>query len=1549
MPQINDLPDLTSQLSGLQDLPDLTDQLSSQTQSSFEDLPDLTDQLAPVKNKNRNIFEYAVDTFKPVVNSLFDIGKPKKAREYAVEYTGSFLGSIENQNTTLGKMYSFYKNNPYFEQQYENVIDQVKSFKQQQQKESLINTDPSKQQEIDEDDKQVNKFKNIIQGFGAFAVNMLGTGPRAIARGRTERFNEISEYAQITANFAKMQGNEELAQEFDQFAQTFAKKSKANMDAYNAMTKYQLDILNSFSNQKERNTLTFKLASGGASLATSLAIAYATKNPTLSAAALTMPSAGQIYIDALDSGMNTDKAGKVALLTGVTLGALERYGVSSILKGTSKGIIQQAAKNFLTEGSEELFQEISENTIRRVFVDDSQKVFENALTAGLMGGFLGAGAGGAVSYLDVHLNNMDVPIEDRQPIINKLFSKANEIQSQINEQDFLNFDEVQAEIMPGVRSNIEFLQKSNPEQIQQKINQLQNIDQIQDKEQVKDLRDFENAIRLVKTAPQELGAQDIDLLSQKGFTEDQISIVQEQYKNGVVTLDEIRQADIQFQSKPPIAIEENPIVNESKQIIEIGKARELMLPYGVKPENIRGEFKIQTEDGQTASGKYQDGIIRIAQMTKNTTGSHEAFHYFVDKFANPSLYQSAANQVKTELGLEDNVEIEEYLAEKFADYRANKKSAKGETRNLFDSLMQSFKKAFGNQDNVKTLFKEFENGGKSEVTQKSIQRFQEFKKQKGFNITNINDIRKVLGMKEKVIESPLEKLPYKPPTELELKAYQNQILKEINGKELPKIEYDLHWTPTTLEYQNPWTRFTTDVMAKITKQASKVPGIRGLLSSDGRNEQAMDLFKERMRIADGVFEVNRQKFIEPLKNLSLQEKQIVTLMINKYLTPEGKFEGVVKNIDVAIGQLSNDIANMSEKWVKEGLIQPNEKYLAAETMLENIGRYARTTYIKPKNGKIPSQPFSAAAANKIQNAMFKQKMSLVDWGIRALEFDGKTDTEIKNYPRPKLEEIGLEAKKLNGWNTQADVVLNITFKDMVHNWSTMKWMEAIVEDETLFSSDPKEGFIAVKNLLPRGAESRDKRLGPLNEGYIHPGLVTDIKGLLKGDISKVQKIIGSSIGLWKISKTAGSPGAMMRNFFSGSFIQTDLAGAPVWNPLNTGTYIKSIKQYLTKGPAYKFWAEQGLYGADYFSTEIDDGFIKELEGINPDVGDLGDAITEKFMNLKNQVTEKTKYYGMIDHFARTYLAEWAQSKGATPAQAVTFANKWQLDYRIVPDIIDTARKGVGGFIAPFASFYYLMAPRIIETAVGRPWKMAKYTAIFAGLSALARGILGLTHDEEEALKPKWLKERSSWTILLPFTDDNGNPQWLDLSYTLPFGSNWKMLYQDPADLVNMLQGGGPWQTIQNVINNYDAFFGQPITRETDSSATKLKKNAAYLSRGLLPGIFLDIERIIKALKKEEYGYPFKFERSLGQALVKPLGLSVYPGGFNDFLKKIKDLRSLANDHKFQMKIIATNNNLSEKEKEKQIKEHMQAIEKLKENLIELMKYKPAADRFRPNQ
>jgi len=676
------------------------------------------------------------------------------------------------------------------------------------------------------------------------------------------------------------------------------------------------------------------------------------------------------------------------------------------------------------------------------------------------------------------------------------------------------------------------------------------------------------------------------------------------------------------------------------------------------------------------------------------------------------------------------------------------------------------------------------------------------------------------------------------------KEYQKSLTEAIEKEGLPKIDVAEEFYPDNLGSNNPYTKFAVgwfNSLRDLVREHRWFPSWLKIKNS----KELLAIAREKNRIIDGMKSVLQEDIVKPLKKLTQEEKLNIGLMVNKNIQVTEEYKGVVKNIDTAIGRLGKGIVDIYKEWEEKGLIKPNEVLLSEETFFENLGKYARTFYLRPDDIGNKIQP-ATVNPDMLSTSMFKRKLRDEEWGRKSiLVEDGKvTDDSIelishigpknvikfrdaglntiekvaeaeikdienalgpiqKNFadsiknsaekvlkknedniiPAPsikELEERGLEAKKNWGWVYEADIMVSKTFDDLTKNYATTQWLDNIVNNPLFFSKEPQQGFIKTSSLLPKGVKTNIK-LGPLNSGYINEGLRDEVDHLIKtgnSTASEAYKNFRKVLSWWKWSKVAVNPPTMIRNLISGHIIQTDMAGYPVWYPENTIGYAKSFMDYAQKKGIYKEARAAGLYGSDFYSIEISPDIEKRLLEIESkkDVGSVLKSIVDAASKGKEVSGE---FYGSIDHIARTYLYERARSQGAKKSQAVNFANKWELDYSLVPGVVELARN-TG--VVPFLSFYALMFPRVMEVSITRPWVLAKYSAVAVAVTAYMAAQMGMDDDELEAMKPEFLKGKP-FVIPVGF-DKNGDPEYMDFSYILPFGGG-KELFVDFSQIEEM--------------------------------------------------------------------------------------------------------------------------------------------------------------------
>jgi len=626
--------------------------------------------------------------------------------------------------------------------------------------------------------------------------------------------------------------------------------------------------------------------------------------------------------------------------------------------------------------------------------------------------------------------------------------------------------------------------------------------------------------------------------------------------------------------------------------------------------------------------------------------------------------------------------------------------------------------------------------------------------------------------------------------------------------------------------------------------------------------------------------------------------------------------------------------------------------------LEGIGR--QSANILTKNGYNISK-LAAIDDLSYQNPEFIRIMNLIKSERRARNaiFDAKKYVEndkIITETAEELKTIGIEAKKQFGWLYRADAMADTTLKLQIQNYANTKWIDTIARDNTLFSAVPEEGWFQLKDLLPYKQEQL-RTLGPLNFGYVNPVLKEELTSHLAthGESGIVGKIVDELVTLRKGTLVATSLKAIIRNYLSGSSIQMDMAGAPLWHPGNALLYKKTSGDFFRywakkSAPISEYWAKRGLYGATFADVEIviPPKLFKQMQNLKSvkDVNSLLDNIISKSAKAY-KLTKQTAFgwYGNIDNLNKTYLAQWALDKGYTPEQSVFFAHKWQLDYRFVQQGIEALRGGLVGAAFPFISYQTLILPRVIETLMTRPWILAKYPIAISAFNTYQKATLGISDKEEQQYRPEHLKGDSYAFIT---GRDGDDIYYSTLAYLLPIG-DWKTAFIDTNMIENTFKTGGFYGNLLGLINNKNFFTGREIWGKNNLPSTRWEKQWKYIKQMFASAITQDVSKFIETVNKEEIGIPVPTKVSISREVGRIAGFPVYYGGINSMYWKIKnyqakirgyiaDFQDIAEEVKTQelkekdpLKIVELNKRLNSKENELRT-EINAAAEELQKNL-----------------
>lgn len=301
--------------------------------------------------------------------------------------------------------------------------------------------------------------------------------------------------------------------------------------------------------------------------------------------------------------------------------------------------------------------------------------------------------------------------------------------------------------------------------------------------------------------------------------------------------------------------------------------------------------------------------------------------------------------------------------------------------------------------------------------------------------------------------------------------------------------------------------------------------------------------------------------------------------------------------------------------------------------------------------------------------------------------------------------------------------------------------------------------------LPKTA-AYGKLSGMFVKKPIYRDLVPIFSGLkghdaLSRTVNTLIKIETDAMALFKISKTALNIPTMIRNTVS-NMVQLNLSGIPIYDI--PGYAMKALTSMIKKDESYTKAFRSGLFKSNFVEGELLE-IYNNFQAMNKN----------SWFDIVGQVSKLAKFYGKIDDVFK--MAKYIEriETGVPHGEAVVEANKWGMDYSAAHPSIKYLRR----HILPMGSYSYKIMPLILESMVKRPWVIAKYLAIPSVMMAIAKASLDLSDDDWDELRKRlrFFLKKSSSLVPLPFKNENGDPQWVDLEYFFP-GQMMLAIYRD---------------------------------------------------------------------------------------------------------------------------------------------------------------------------
>ena len=481
------------------------------------------------------------------------------------------------------------------------------------------------------------------------------------------------------------------------------------------------------------------------------------------------------------------------------------------------------------------------------------------------------------------------------------------------------------------------------------------------------------------------------------------------------------------------------------------------------------------------------------------------------------------------------------------------------------------------------------------------------------------------------------------------------------------------------------------------------------------------------------------------------------------------------------------------------------------------------------------------AAERAQNPSFASKLM----GIPAAVLARRTNpTEVYRTAIGAIEDLAYPYVKRSA--------------QLIRTVETARFFTTISENPAWFSGVRKAGFRQMPETL--------NRYGPLAGKWVQDNIARDILSTTDPLMqSQLMQTWMKGLGAWKYGKVVLNPGTQSRNLWS-NLLLSDFSGVDVTQ--QPAYLIRAIREMKRGGRGYVDLRNAGGLGREYVGGELD-GMLRSVESLAPGESILSLAFTPVRAAAAGAGTiyQKTEQAFKLARFL------WARDQGQTVAEAAAGSETWLFNYSKVSPALKLIRQLPLG--SPFVTFSAKVLPRIIETAIKEPWRIAKYQILFNSLENETKRRYGLTDRELARLK----SSNPGYAIVLPVKDAQGNFYVLDLSYLLPWGNIMEMGTVTPF-LPAAFSVGGPAVTALEAASGIDFYkkkLGMPhefreVNKGLPTGFTPAQATVNQVVRGLLPALTPGIPGVTgPGVEPAAAVNPKSFGQRLGEAVARSGG------------------------------------------------------------------------------
>ena len=503
--------------------------------------------------------------------------------------------------------------------------------------------------------------------------------------------------------------------------------------------------------------------------------------------------------------------------------------------------------------------------------------------------------------------------------------------------------------------------------------------------------------------------------------------------------------------------------------------------------------------------------------------------------------------------------------------------------------------------------------------------------------------------------------------------------------------------------------------------------------------------------------------------------------------PEPGDATILNHVNPARKALDGLTKELEEDYLQAGFVGPATRDKLIEVLEKNLGKYLPRMYTifeqkaplaRPPGSDLaqllPRTDKQLEAITQLDPEAATELVNLMHWAAENAQKPSFA-SKLMGIPRAVL------ARRTNpmevyrqGLGAIEDLAYPYVKKSvqLIRTVETAKLFTTISENPAWVKTVRTAGYTQMPEEL--------SRYGPLAGKFVQENIAKDILSTTDPFWQNyyVKKWVGA-LGAWKFGKVVLNPGTHARNNFTNvmmlDYSGVDLAAQPAY-------YIRAIQEMKRGGRAYVDLRNAGGLGREYVGGELD-GLLSQVESLKPTETMLGMAF--KQVTGRGAVASgAARIYQKEEQVGKLVKFMWERDHGLSVAEAAQKAEDWLFNYSKVSPFLKVLRQLPMG--SPFATFSAKVLPRLVETAITEPWRIAKYQILFNSLENETKRKYGLTDRELARLK----SSNPGYAIVLPVKDQHGNFMILDLSYLLPWGNVTEMGNFTPF-LPQAFSPGGP--------------------------------------------------------------------------------------------------------------------------------------------------------------